>query len=141
MDAEPVSQAEEKAMRKIWTLIGVAAVFTALWVVPAHAHHKPNSYCSPKTGDFCIEARKVDGKRQLSFRSFAHRGRFKLCVRKRSESVSECHRFRLKDPNDDGLYVRNVGWRKYYEYKGKGAYNVKWIKAGARIGPVLGFHA
>jgi hypothetical protein len=132
---------KEDAMRKFLAVTGTAAVFAALLVVPAHAHHKPNSYCSPKTGDFCIEARKVDGKRQLSFRTFAHRGRFKLCVRKRSESASECHRFRLKDPNDDGLYVRNVGWRKYYEYKGKGAYNVKWIKGGDRIGPVLGFHA
>jgi hypothetical protein len=127
-------------MRKVLTLTGVAAVVAALWAVPAPAHHKDNSYCS-KTGDYCIEARKVDGKRQLSFRTFAHRGKFKLCVRKKSASDWECHRFRLKDPNDDGLFVRNVGWRKYYEYKGKGAYNVKWIKGGDRIGPILGFHA
>ncbi len=127
-------------MRRTLALTAAVVLLAALWAVPAYAHHKPNAFCS-KTGDFCTSTKKVDGKRRLRFGSFAHRGRFKLCVKKRSQTTAECHRFRLKDKNDDDLYIRNVGWRKNYEYQGKGAYNVRWIQRGVRIGPVLGFHA
>ncbi len=126
-------------MRRVLITAAVVAVASSVVAAPARAHHRPNAFCS-KSGDYCTSAKKLNGKRVLSFRTFAHRGRFKLCVKKRSLSTQECHRFRLKDPNDDGLYTRRVRYRKYYEYKGKGAYNVRWFKAGTRIGPVLGFH-
>jgi hypothetical protein len=128
-------------MRQLAVLTCATAIVVGPMTTPGAAHHRPNAYCSP-SGDFCIEAKRIDGVRKLRIDTFAHRGRYRLCVWKRSnpEYTRECKRFRLR-AKGGGIRGDTVRWRKAFTHRGPGQYLVRWKKGGSNIGPRLGFHA
>jgi len=75
----------------------------------------------------------------LAFRSFAHRGKVKVCVTAPDQTRS-CVRDRFADGNDDGVFVSKLRWGTNFPDKGSGAYSVRWKQNGGRIGKILGFH-
>lgn len=105
---------------------------------PAHAHHRPHVYCS-ESGDLCQATRREDGRRKfgilLAARYFT---RFHICVTD-PDGFESCVPFRIR-AYDNGNFGRVVTRRKYFPYGGKGAYTVRWVVEGDRIGKVLGFH-
>ena len=128
-------------MKRLLTVLSVTVLLAALLPAVAQAKHRPNAYCSP-TGDFCISARRHDGVRKLKIDTFAHRGRYRLCVWKKSspDDTRECKRFRLRHKGG-GIYGDTVRWRRHFTHHGAGAYLVRWRQSGYPIGPRLGFHA
>ena len=121
-------------------LIIVTAVAASLVAVshPAQAHHRRNLYCSD-SGDLCQSTRKVDGVRKLGLLLAAKDfRRFHICVTD-PDGYESCVPFRVRS-HDDGTFGRDVRWRKFFPYGGKGAYTVRWVVDGTRIGKVLGFH-
>lgn len=126
-------------MRRLTRLLVSATIVLALVPPPAQAGHRPSAYCSP-SGDYCMSARKnADGVRRLKFATFSFRGRIKVCV-KAPDDTKKCIFDRLRDRNDDGVWVSNLRWRSHFPNKGKGAYTVWWKKSGNLLGIKLGFH-
>ena len=103
----------------------------------AVAGHRPNSYC----GDEYCEYAKKNGKgiRYIVFRSFAHRGKVKVCVRA-PDGTRSCVTDRFTDANHDGAFVTRLRWSTNFPNKGAGDYTVRWRQDGERIGKILGFH-
>jgi hypothetical protein len=116
-----------------------AALLLGLLPGAAQASHRPNSYCSP-TGDFCQSTTKNRNKpRLLQFRSFAHRGDVRVCVKAPTGGRS-CVDDRFRDRNDDGIFVTRMKWITNFPNEGPGAYTVAWRQGGSRTGKRLGFH-
>ena len=105
----------------------------------ALAQHRPNWFCST-SGDYCQYAKKNGkGIRFLVFRSFAHRGEVKVCVRA-PDGTRSCINDRFTDANDDSLFVTRLRWNTNFPNQGPGDYSVRWKQDGARTGKILGFH-
>ena len=122
-------------MRKLVLMTVVVA--GGLPLVPAHAEHKPNSYCS-ESGDVCVSTRKRDGVRRLGIGLAAkYFSRYRLCVVAPDES-RECIKRRIKDQG--ASYGDSVNWANHFTDEGEGAYKVIWRQGGNRLGKVLGFH-
>jgi hypothetical protein len=116
-----------------------AALLIGLFPGGARASHRPNSYCSP-SGDYCQSTtRNRNSARILQFRSFAHRGKVRVCVTAPTDTRS-CVTDRFRDGNDDGVYVTRLRWSTNFPNKGPGAYTVAWRQDGSRTGKRLGFH-
>src|SRR3954468_23792185 len=83
------------------------------------------SYCSPETGDFCIGAVKIRGVRTLIIRTFAHRGRVRVCIS--HNGYRDCRRFRLTpDPQTPSIYQFERRWTRYFPTRGPGRYYVRF---------------
>jgi hypothetical protein len=94
-----------------------------------------SSYCSP-SGDFCTEVVRQGDDAILRIGTFAHRGRYRLCVTA-PDGSRVCKRFRLRN-DGDGLYVSRVRWSRHYPDEGRGVYRVRWQQSG-NLGPRLSF--
>jgi hypothetical protein len=95
-----------------------------------------SSYCSP-SGDFCTEIVRQGDDAILRIGTFAHRGRYGLCVTA-PDGSRVCKRFRLRDTGD-GLYASRVRWSRHYPDEGNGVYRVRWRQFGGNLGPRLSF--
>jgi hypothetical protein len=94
------------------------------------------SYCSP-SGDFCTGIVRPGDDAILRIGTFAHRGRYRLCVTASGGSPT-CKRFRLRRSSGD-YYISRVRWRRHYPHEGPGVYRVRWQQFGGNLGPVLRF--
>ena len=121
-------------------LICLAVVAAVLVPASAFANHKPSQYCKDEPNSFCTSAKKVDGVRRFWIATFQHQGSYTLCV-KAPDHSTKCRHFTLSDDDGDGIYTDSVVWLLKYHDKGAGKYSVWWQQDGARIGPILGFHA
>ncbi|MGH2775273.1 MAG: hypothetical protein ACRDJT_07565 [Actinomycetota bacterium] len=116
-----------------------AALVLGMLPGAALANHRPNSFCS-RSGDFCQSTTKNRNKaRVLQFRSFAHRGEVRVCV-KAPTGARTCVDDRFRDRNDDGVFVTRMKWTTNFPNEGPGAYTVAWRQEGSRTGKRLGFH-
>lgn len=116
-----------------------AAALLVTYAPVAEAHHRPIRYCS-ETGDICQSVTTIDGVRKLRIATAAlYFEGFYLCVRDPSGAeVCERHTMRKRA---DGTYGRSVRWRDHIWFqRNPGAYTVRWLASGERIGKVLGFH-
>ena len=113
-------------------------VFCAIvFVPPAHAGHKPNSYCS-ESGDVCFSTTMRNGVRKLRIGLAAkYFSRYKLCVISPDDS-RDCITRRIRDLGK--TYGDSVNWSEHFPDGGEGAYKVIWRQGGNRLGKVLGFH-
>lgn len=121
-------------------LLLVTAIAASLVAVshPAQAHHAANFYCS-SSGDLCQSTRRVDGTRKLGLLLAAKYFRvFHVCVTD-PDGFESCVPFRVRN-HGDGTYGRDVRWRRHFPPAGPGAYTVKWMVGGERVGRKLGFH-
>jgi hypothetical protein len=94
------------------------------------------SYCSP-SGDFCTGIVRPGDDAILRIATFAHRGRYRLCVTAPG-GARTCKRFRLRRRSGD-YYISRVRWRRHYPHEGPGIYRVRWQQFGGNLGPVLRF--
>lgn len=117
----------------------LAVALTAVSLAPAAADHRKPTYCS-ESGDTCFETFVVDGVRKFRLVSFHDYGRFGICVTA-PDGQRDCEQFRVRDGNEDGIYVRTVRWRRQFPYHGPGPYRFALRDGGQRVSPVLGFHA
>jgi hypothetical protein len=94
------------------------------------------SYCSP-SGDLCTGIVRPGDDAILRIATFAHRGRYRLCVTAPDGSRT-CKRFRLRRISGD-LHGSRVGWRRHFPHEGPGVYRVRWQQSGGNLGPRLRF--
>jgi hypothetical protein len=115
-----------------------SAVLTALAGLCALAPSAAaqTSYCSP-SGDLCTGIVRPGDEAVLRIATFAHRGRYRLCVTA-PEGSQTCRRFRLRRISGD-LYGSRVRWRRHFPDEGRGIYRVRWQQSGANLGPRLRF--
>ena len=122
-------------MRKFF--LSMVVLTAAMPVVPAHASHKPNSYCS-ESGDVCVSAKMHNGERKLRIGLAAeYFESYKLCVVAPDDS-RECIKRNIKDMGQ--TYGDSVNWSDHFPDGGEGAYKAIWRQGGNRLGKVLGFH-
>ncbi len=117
------------------TGLALGALVAVALVLPAPAAAR-SSFCSP-TGDFCIRIASQDGSPLMSIGTFAHRGRYSLCVTAPDGSRA-CRRF-LLTPEVHDLFGSHVRWSRHYPDRGPGTYRVRWRQAGTNLGPRLSF--
>ncbi len=102
--------------------------------------HAATRYCSP-SGDYCVAAERVHGVRTLSFSSFAHRGRVRVCITF-ERAIRNCRRFQLTpDAEVPSIYQFKRRWTRSFPYHGAGRYDVRYVQRGEPIGPTLTFRA
>lgn len=94
------------------------------------------SYCSP-SGDLCTGIVRPGDGAILRIATFAHRGRYRLCVTAPDGSRT-CRRFRLRRISGD-LHGSRVRWRRHFPHEGPGLYRVRWQQSGGNLGPRLRF--
>jgi hypothetical protein len=115
---------------------GLIAAATILMPM-ASAHHRPTHGCS-KSGDICVDARKVYGVRKLKITTAAHYfTNYRLCVTAPDKSVA-CHMFQVQKAAM-GSYKDSVRWALHFPNKGIGPYTVRWKNSGSTVG-TAGFH-
>lgn len=127
-------------MKRVVVVVSCCATLAlGLFSGAAFANHRPNSFCS-QTGDFCQSTTQNRNRvRVLQFRSFAHRGPVRVCV-KPPTSARTCVKDRFRDGNDDGVFVTRLRWSTNFPHEGPGAYTVEWRQNGSKTGKRLGFH-
>jgi hypothetical protein len=94
------------------------------------------AFCSP-TGDFCTAVVRQGDDAIFRIGTFAHRGRYRLCVTAPDQS-RVCKRFRLRH-DSGGLFASRVRWSRHYPDEGRGLYRVRWRQFGGNLGPRLSF--
>jgi hypothetical protein len=118
--------------------LALVLVFALLAGLALATHAAARSaFCSP-SGDLCTAAVTQGADAILRIDTFAHRGRYGLCVTAPDRS-RVCKRFRLR-PARGGLFRSRVLWSGHYPDKGRGIYRVRWQQFGANLGPRLSFH-
>jgi hypothetical protein len=95
-----------------------------------------SAFCSP-TGDFCTAVVRQQDDAIFRIGTFAHRGRYRLCVTA-PDGSRVCKRFRLRR-DTGGLFASRVRWSRHYPEKGRGIYRVRWRQFGGNLGPRLSF--
>ena len=120
-------------------LITASVVVGALMMPTAGAGHLPNARCS-ESGDVCVSARLVDGKRILRIATAAKFfGRYAVCVTTPDGSIS-CQRGRMRDGNGDGTWTGSMNWQKRFVNGGPGGYTVRWESGNGFRSQRVGFH-
>jgi hypothetical protein len=114
-------------------IVGVA--IAGLVLALASPSHAATSYCAP-SGDLCTSVAKSGGVRFIQMRTFALRGRVRVCVG--AEWGFDCKPFLLRrDPETPDLWSFKVRWRRHFPDEGPGIYRVSFDKRGAKIGRTL----
>ena len=113
---------------------------SALALIPsvADAGHKNLAvYCSP-SGDVCTQVFRNTRTDEIKLRlaTFAHRGRYNLCIKPDGGST-DCDSYRLRR-GSNGLNQSTIDWRSNYPASGA-KQTVSWRKNGDQLGPTLKF--
>jgi hypothetical protein len=119
----------------VLTRSALLVAIAGLWVLAPSAAAQ-TSYCST-TGDLCTGIVRPGDEAVLRIATFAHRGRYRLCVTAPDGSRT-CRRFRLRRISGD-LHSSRVRWRRHFPHEGPGVYRVRWQQSGANLGPRLRF--
>lgn len=129
---KPVS----KPKHTIALALVAAAAFLALTVTPRPAHAGViKSYCSPETGDFCVDVAKRHGRIKLELNTFSFSD-YTLCVRGPADKV--CIDRHMSE--EDGVFSDRVDFERKIGSQGPGRYKASWLVGGQRIAPALKFH-
>jgi hypothetical protein len=122
---------------RINSTLGLAALVLCGLLLPSSAG-AASTFCSP-SGDFCIRIARDGGSPVFSIGTFAHRGRYTLCVTA-PDSSRVCKRF-LLTPEVHDLFGSHVRWSRHFPDKGSGTYRVRWRQSGTNLGPRLSFRS